>query len=124
MFVAALTGADFWLWNWSLSAGHDVLALASGLTLVPLAAASFLALVLSAARLASRRTWRSDRAARPRRAKARRRPSRSAARRTAAPRLTLRERELAFDHDEQGEGALAASSAERRVAKPARKLAA
>lgn len=58
VLVGALTSGDFLLWNWSLSSGHDVLALVSGLTLPPLAAACLLLFVLAAARVASRLTRR------------------------------------------------------------------
>ncbi|MEA2334689.1 MAG: hypothetical protein QOG40_1179, partial [Solirubrobacteraceae bacterium] len=34
--VTGLTIGDYLLWNWSLNANHDVLALVSGLTLPPL----------------------------------------------------------------------------------------
>ena len=36
----ALTGGDYLLWNWSLSSGHDIVALIAGLTLLPLVAVS------------------------------------------------------------------------------------
>jgi hypothetical protein len=52
--VAALTGADFLLWNVSLSANNVVLALIAGLTLPPLVAACALMIVLNTARLVSR----------------------------------------------------------------------
>jgi hypothetical protein len=54
--VGALTAGDFLLWNWSLSANHDVLALIAGVTLLPLAAASVLLAALTALQLASRFT--------------------------------------------------------------------
>jgi hypothetical protein len=38
-FVLGLNLGDYLLWNWSLNANHDVLALVSGLTLPPLAIA-------------------------------------------------------------------------------------
>jgi hypothetical protein len=38
-FVSGLTLGDYLLWNWSLNANQDVLALVSGLTLPPLALA-------------------------------------------------------------------------------------
>jgi hypothetical protein len=46
------------LWNWSLGANHDVLALVSGLTLPPLALACLWALLLSLARLLAATTRR------------------------------------------------------------------
>lgn len=52
--VAALTGADFLLWNVALGANDTILALIAGLTLPPLVAACALMLVLTAARLVSR----------------------------------------------------------------------
>jgi hypothetical protein len=54
VLVGALTGGDFLLWNWSLSANHDVLALIAGVTLLPLAAACLLLAALTALQLASR----------------------------------------------------------------------
>jgi hypothetical protein len=54
VLVGALTAGDFLLWNWSLSANHDVLALIAGVTLLPLAAASLLLAALTALQLASR----------------------------------------------------------------------
>src|SRR5271167_4727146 len=49
--LCALTLGDYALWNWSLSANRDVLALVSGLTLPPLALACVVLLALSLARL-------------------------------------------------------------------------
>ena len=40
VFVLGLTVGDYLLWSWSLNGNHDVIALASGLTLPPLALAS------------------------------------------------------------------------------------
>ena len=51
VFLTGLTLGDFLLWNWSLNGNHDVLALASGLTLPPLAVAFLWLLVLNLARL-------------------------------------------------------------------------
>jgi membrane protein implicated in regulation of membrane protease activity len=36
VIVTLLALCDYLLWNWSLSANHDVLALVSGMTLIPL----------------------------------------------------------------------------------------
>ncbi len=58
VLVFGLTVGDYLLWNWSLSAGHDVLALVSGLTLPPLAVALLWLLALSGARLLARVTRR------------------------------------------------------------------
>jgi hypothetical protein len=51
VFVLGLTVGDYLLWNWSLNGSHDVIALASGLTLPPLALASLWVLAVGAARL-------------------------------------------------------------------------
>ena len=58
VLVLGLTVGDYLLWNWSLGANHDVLALVSGLTLPPLAVASLWLLALSFARLLARATRR------------------------------------------------------------------
>jgi hypothetical protein len=57
--VSGLTIGDYALWNWSLNGSHDVLALVSGLTLPPLAAACLWLLALTAARLLARTSRRS-----------------------------------------------------------------
>jgi hypothetical protein len=49
--VSVLAVGDYLLWNWSLNGSHDVLALASGLTLPPLAIACIWLLALSAMRV-------------------------------------------------------------------------
>jgi hypothetical protein len=54
--VSGLTFGDYLLWNWSLNANHDVIALASGLTLPPLALALLWLLALSIARLLAHTT--------------------------------------------------------------------
>ena len=77
VFVLALTVGDYLLWNWSLSANHDALALVSGLTLPPLVLVSLWIVAAGAMRLvaalaAGRRAARAQRAAsagRPRRAR-------------------------------------------------------
>ncbi len=51
VFVLALTVGDYFLWNWSLSANHEVLALVSGLTLPPLALVSLWILAVGAMRV-------------------------------------------------------------------------
>jgi hypothetical protein len=50
VLVSGLTFGDFLLWHWSLNAGHDILALVSGVTLVPL----LLLVVLMAAKTVMR----------------------------------------------------------------------
>lgn len=49
--LLALTGGDYALWDWSIADGHDLLSLLSGLTLLPLAAASLALLAVGVARL-------------------------------------------------------------------------
>lgn len=51
VFVLALTVGDYLLWNWSLSANHEVLALVAGLTLPPLALVSLWILAVGAMRV-------------------------------------------------------------------------
>ena len=59
--VSGLTLGDYILWNWSLNANHDVLALVSGLTLPPLALACLAMLVLSLLRVIGSSTRRPGR---------------------------------------------------------------
>jgi hypothetical protein len=67
--VSGLTIGDYLLWNWSLNGSHDVLALVSGLTLPPLAAAFIWLIALTGARLLARTrrpgARKATRAARP-----------------------------------------------------------
>jgi hypothetical protein len=49
-----LTIGDYLLWNWSLNANHDVLALVSGLTLPPITIAFLWLVALTCARLIAR----------------------------------------------------------------------
>jgi len=69
--VTLLALCDYLLWNWSLGAGHDIVALVAGVTLVPLLIAFAWLLVLGVARLlaeiARRPRSRSAAAARARR---------------------------------------------------------
>ncbi len=51
VFVSGLTLGDYLLWNWSLGANHNVIALVSGLTLPPLALVTLWMLALSVGRL-------------------------------------------------------------------------
>lgn len=51
--LLALTAADYALWDWAIADGHDILSLVSGLTLLPLAAATLAMLGVGAARLLS-----------------------------------------------------------------------
>jgi hypothetical protein len=52
--VPAMTLGDLLLWHWSLAGNHDVLALASGLTLPPLLVATAWLLVVTLVRLLAR----------------------------------------------------------------------
>ncbi len=54
VLVSGLTLGDYLLWNWSLSANHDILALVSGLTLPALSVAFIWLLALNLARLLAR----------------------------------------------------------------------
>jgi hypothetical protein len=49
--VLLLSLVDYALWNWSLGAGHDLVALAAGLTLIPLLIALAWLVLVSATRL-------------------------------------------------------------------------
>jgi hypothetical protein len=51
VFLLVLTVADYFLWNWSIADGRDVLSLVAGLTLLPLGAMSIAQLALAGARL-------------------------------------------------------------------------
>jgi hypothetical protein len=62
-FVSGLTLGDYLLWNWSLNANHDVLALISGLTLPPLLLACAWLLAVNLIRLVGGSTRRSGRPA-------------------------------------------------------------
>jgi hypothetical protein len=85
--VSGLTIGDYLLWNWSLNGSHDVLALVSGLTLPPLAAAFLWLIALTGARLLARTrrpgARKATRAARP---TARPTATATKGRRTAVPR--------------------------------------
>ncbi len=58
-YVSALTAGDYMLWNWSVGGAHDVLALASGLTLLPLAAVCLGLLALACLQMLARSVRRS-----------------------------------------------------------------
>jgi hypothetical protein len=62
-FVSGLTLGDYLLWNWSLNANHDVLALVSGLTLLLLALACTWMLAVTLMRLLGSSARRSGRGA-------------------------------------------------------------
>jgi hypothetical protein len=124
VLVSALTAGDFWLWNWSLSANRDVLALVSGLTLLPLAATCVLLFVLTSARIASRLTGRSAGTQVPRRSALRRQPYLDSSGAVGSSTLPAGESGLAFEDLEQDDGSLPVGASAPRSAKPARKLAA
>ncbi len=56
--VSLLALADYLLWNWSLDGNHDILALVSGLTLVPLLIALAWLIVVGATQLLAGMTRR------------------------------------------------------------------
>ena len=72
VLVSGLTFGDYLLWHWSLNGNHEVIALISGLTLVPLAVTLIWLLVVSVGRvlMGRQRTPRSHAAARPEQAAA------------------------------------------------------
>lgn len=49
--LLAVTAGDYLLWKWSLAGSHDVLALASGMTLLPLGVVSLARVALAASGL-------------------------------------------------------------------------
>jgi hypothetical protein len=49
--LLVLTAADYFLWDWSIAGGHDIVSLVAGLTLLPLAALTLGGLVLMGARV-------------------------------------------------------------------------
>jgi hypothetical protein len=61
-FVSGLTLGDYLLWNWSLNANHDIVALVSGLTLPPLLLSCVWLLAVSLIRLVGGSSRRSGRA--------------------------------------------------------------
>jgi predicted lipid-binding transport protein (Tim44 family) len=69
-FVFGLTLGDYLLWNWSLNANHDVLALVSGLSLPPLALACAWMIALTLIRVVGGTTRRASRATASSRARA------------------------------------------------------
>lgn len=85
--VAGLTAGDYLLWSWSSNGNHAVLALVSGLTLPPLAAACVWLLVLTLVRFIASGARRSLAGARGGLiASQRSQRARAARRTTAAPR--------------------------------------
>ncbi|HEX4187482.1 MAG TPA: hypothetical protein VHY83_06260 [Solirubrobacteraceae bacterium] len=65
-FVFGLTLGDYLLWNWSLNANHDVLALVSGLSLPPLALACAWMIALTLIRVVGGTTRRATASSRAR----------------------------------------------------------
>jgi len=121
--VTGLTVGDYFLWNWSLGGSHDVLALVSGLSLPPLAAASIWLIALTAARLLGRVARRSPaQVATPRRS----RQSRSIARSRRALRRATAEAARTSAHATPQPATLASSptSFAQRASSGSRKLAA
>jgi hypothetical protein len=64
--VSGVTIGDYLLWNWSLSNGHDVLALIAGVTLLPVGAVWVWLLILSLARVLARSARRGPSTSTPR----------------------------------------------------------
>lgn len=58
--VVLLALGDYLLWNWSLGANHDIVALVSGMTLIPLLIALAWLLVVAVVRLIAHTTRRSS----------------------------------------------------------------
>jgi hypothetical protein len=56
--IALLALGDYLLWNWSLGANHDILALVSGMTLIPMLIALGWLIVLALAHLIARTAQR------------------------------------------------------------------
>jgi hypothetical protein len=64
VWLLPLTAGDYLLWNWSVGGSHDVLALISGMTLLPLVAVSLGLLGLAGIRLLARALRKSSTMAR------------------------------------------------------------
>lgn len=60
VLLLPLTGIDYLLWDWSVAGSHDVLALISGMTLLPLAVLSSWLIGVSALRLLAQTLRRSS----------------------------------------------------------------
>jgi hypothetical protein len=58
VFVTAVACADYLLWNWSLNANHETIALLAGLTLPPLALATAWLIALAVGRAIARSAGR------------------------------------------------------------------
>jgi uncharacterized membrane protein len=56
--IVVLSLSDYLLWNWSLGANHDIVALVCGMTLIPLLIALLWLLVLAVAHLLARTAQR------------------------------------------------------------------
>jgi hypothetical protein len=113
--VSGLTIGDYLLWNWSLNGSHDVLALVSGLTLPPLAAAFVWLIALTAVRLLGRATRRSPA-----------RPNAATASTASTARAPKQSRAIARSRRAVRRAAAASTSPSRRPdsQRPSRKLAA
>ena len=60
VLLLPLTAIDYLLWDWSVAGSHDVLALISGMTLLPLAVLSLCLTVIGVLRLLGRSLRRSS----------------------------------------------------------------
>jgi len=105
VFIAGLTLGDYLLWNWSLSGNHDVLAVAAGLTLPPLALATLALLAVTLLRAFARSARKVALQGSRRRAAV---PTAHAPRRLHASRATARVAEEVPSRASSGSGRLAA----------------
>jgi len=106
--VAGLTLGDYLLWNSSVGGGSSVLAMISGLTLLPLVLATAWLLALTLARALARSTRL--RTQRPR-------PATMRTRSSAAPRIaSLRAGALSADADVENAQATAATASPGKLA--------
>jgi hypothetical protein len=117
--VSGLTIGDYLLWNWSLNGSHDVLALVSGLTLPPLAAALVWLLALTAVRLLGRATRQS-----PARATAAASATRRKVRQSRSIARSRRELRRKTSAVQASTASPAASTSSLRTSRSSRKLAA
>jgi predicted short-subunit dehydrogenase-like oxidoreductase (DUF2520 family) len=96
-----LTAIDYLLWDWSVAGSHDVLALISGMTLLPLAVLSLWLAGIGALRLIARSLRRSSKMVRSvhpvssRSARRRPRPAQAPTASPAAQQRSASERKLA-----------------------------
>jgi hypothetical protein len=110
-----LSLVDYALWNWSLGASHDVLALVAGLTLIPLLIVLAWLVFLSATRLAGGAARR-IRTGAATRANAATRSRRRAAATSAAAGAPTREHHVGRGAGNAGDGKAAAAPSSKLAA--------